>query len=918
MRAITTLVASARLLLLAAVALLGFVAEPASALTSTTTVLASSANPSVVGQNIVLTATVTSSAATGTVTFKDGTTSLGTVSLASGSASLSTVFLGLGNHSLSASYSGDANYGASTSSPLNLTVVSEPVLPAPPASPTPIVNYEYDANANPTKVIQAPGVSGLNFATSSGYDTLNRRTSTTDAKNGVTYFFYNGRQDLTLIVDPRSLGAETPRNGLGDVVQVAHADTEVATQTFDAAGNLQTRTDGRGVLATYSYDALNRQTSIVYSQSGQTSLTYTWTYDQTGAGFSNGVGRLTSTAHPAGSAQYAYDAQGRLVQDVQRLLPAPGANSSTVVTTVSYEYDSAGNLVSLTYPSGRKLVMTYSAGRPVALSLAKDATSTPAPYISAIEWEPFGAPRSWLWHLDAGTQVHARSFDTSGRLVRYRLGPNVRDVSYDATDRITGYTHFDATTGAPAPALDQSFAYDELGRITSVTTATASWSIAYDANGNRTAVTLNGTSRSYTTPATSNRLVAITNPFQDIGYDHAGNTTGHSFSYSSTYNLAGRMATIDGAGGLATYSVDGMNRRVRKFTNAGASSTIIFVYASDGQLLGEYDSTGMAIREYIWLGPTPVAMFMPDTNIAANPPWHFYIHADHLDTPRVVTDAGGRLRWRWLSEPFGTTAPEINPAGEGDLPLPLRFPGQYADSESGLFYNFHRDYNPTIGRYVQSDPIGLAGGINTYAYVNGNPLMYMDPYGLFGWADMPTAPDWLVNGAAGFGDTLSFGGTNVVRNWMDVNGSVNRCSSAYSNGEWGAVGVSLAFGGAHLGRNALYQMGKGGLGRGLGRLVSDGRTWGSVRDTWSVAAGNGERWLAANGQSLHHWLIPQRFASVNAGFNYMPISAGFNSWMNGSTAFRTAVEWGFRGSVAGIYGAPITAAVSGDDCTCQK
>jgi hypothetical protein len=76
--------------------------------------------------------------------------------------------------------------------------------------------------------------------------------------------------------------------------------------------------------------------------------------------------------------------------------------------------------------------------------------------------------------------------------------------------------------------------------------------------------------------------------------------------------------------------------------------------------------------------------------------------------------------------------------------------------------------------------------------------------------------------------------------------------------------------------------------------------------------------LAANGQSLHHWLIPQRFAEVNAGFNYMAISAGFNSWMNGSTAFRTAVEWGFRGSVAGIYGAPLTAAVSGDDCTCQK
>lgn len=158
---------------------------------------------------------------------------------------------------------------------------------------------------------------------------------------------------------------------------------------------------------------------------------------------------------------------------------------------------------------------------------------------------------------------------------------------------------------------------------------------------------------------------------------------------------------------------------------------------------------------------------------------------------------------------------------------------------------------------------------------------------------------------------------------MGTDGAVNRCSSAYSNGEWGAIGLSLAFGGAHLGRNALNQMGRAGdlgtrVGRGVGRVRADSRSWGAVRDTWSVAAGNGERWLAANGQSLHHWLIPQRFAEVNAGFNYMAISAGFNSWMNGSTAFRTAVEWGFRGSVAGIYGAPLTAAVSGDDCTCQK
>jgi len=109
----------------------------------------------------------------------------------------------------------------------------------------------------------------------------------------------------------------------------------------------------------------------------------------------------------------------------------------------------------------------------------------------------------------------------------------------------------------------------------------------------------------------------------------------------------------------------------------------------------------------------------------------------------------------------------------------------------------------------------------------------------------------------------------------------------------------------------------GALKQGIERLAADSRTWNSVRDTWSRAAGGGQRWLASNGQSLHHWLVPQRFAELNAGFNYMPISSALNSWMNGSTAIRTAAEWGFRGGVLGIYGGPATAMASESTCECQ-
>ncbi|MFT3664269.1 RHS repeat-associated core domain-containing protein [Piscinibacter sp.] len=308
------------------------------------------------------------------------------------------------------------------------------------------------------------------------------------------------------------------------------------------------------------------------------------------------------------------------------------------------------------------------------------------------------------------------------------MGDSLRDISYDAADRITGYQHYDASTGAAQAALDQSFAYDELGRLTGITTASASWSIGYDANGNRTGLTLNGTTSAYTTASTSNRLTGTTNPARSFGYDNAGNTV--SDTYTASYNLAGRMATLLKAGTTTTYSVDGFGRRVRKFDNTGAASTVLFVYDQQGQLLGEYNSSGTAIREYVWLGNVPVAVFTPDPANAANPPLVYYIHTDHLATPRIVLNTAGQQRWSWLAEPFGTSAPNANPQSLGTFTFNLRHPGQYADAESGLFYNYFRDYDASTGRYAQSDPIGLVGDINTYAYVGGNPVSFVDPPGL--------------------------------------------------------------------------------------------------------------------------------------------------------------------------------------------
>ncbi len=641
-------------------------------------------------------------------------------------------------------------------------------LPPPPFSPAPIVRLEYDAQGNPTRTIQAPGV--LNFNTSSSYDPLSRRKESTDARAKTTLFEYNGREDLTKVTDPRGLPTQYPRNGLGDVTSLISPDTGTAISTYDAAGNLKTRLDSRNVLATYSYDPLNRPSSVVYSKAGQSSQTVTWTYDQEGAGFSNGVGRLTSTTYPAGvigytedasglrtsttyasgTSRHAYDPQGRLTSLTQTA-PTGGAGPHTL--TVGYTYDPAGRITGITYPSGRRLNIVHTDGQPSSITLAKDTGSSPQTLISQIQLDPFGGPRSWQWQMGASTQAYERVRDTYGRLVRYRMGDIVRDITYDAADRSTRYTHYDAASAAANTALDQEFTYDEVGRLIGVITANASWVFGYDDNGNRRLMTLNGNTSVYTVPNDSNRLTAVSNPPRSLGHDAAGNTltdSGALSGYTAQYDLSNRLvqmiSTLTPTN--TSYVYDAFGQRVAKTAvpmyactplggGAGSScsatslaSGTLFVYDQQGQMLGEYDAlTGAALREYVWLGSTPVAMFTPG-GTAQDPPVAYYFHTDHLDTPRVVVDQGSNLRWRWIAEPFGTTAPESDPQGLGFFTQNLRMPGQYADSETGLFYNYFRDYDSSTGRYVQSDPIGLGGGVNTYAYVEGNPLSYVDPQGL--------------------------------------------------------------------------------------------------------------------------------------------------------------------------------------------
>ena len=105
--------------------------------------------------------------------------------------------------------------------------------------------------------------------------------------------------------------------------------------------------------------------------------------------------------------------------------------------------------------------------------------------------------------------------------------------------------------------------------------------------------------------------------------------------------------------------------------------------------------------------------------------------------------------WQWDGEAFGNTPPNTNPSGLGNLTFNLRFPGQYADSETGLNNNYFRDYDPTTGRYIESDPIGLKGGsASTFIYVANTPLSKSDPFGLLIRGTGVTDDQWAAIQAA--------------------------------------------------------------------------------------------------------------------------------------------------------------------------
>jgi RHS repeat-associated protein len=185
-------------------------------------------------------------------------------------------------------------------------------------------------------------------------------------------------------------------------------------------------------------------------------------------------------------------------------------------------------------------------------------------------------------------------------------------------------------------------------------------------------------------------------------------------------------ANVSG-GGTTIYVYNALGALIEK---SGYTPTTLIVYDESRHVLGEYSSTGALQTETIWMGDLPVAALQPSGSTVAV----YYIHTDHLGIARRITQStDNALRYLWDEDTFGGVAPNYNPSNLGVFTYNLRFPGQYRLIETGLYSNYFRTYDSSTGRYLESDPIGLRGGINTYGYVNADPIALVDPSGLVRW-----------------------------------------------------------------------------------------------------------------------------------------------------------------------------------------
>jgi RHS repeat-associated protein len=556
------------------------------------------------------------------------------------------------------------------------------------------ISYSYDSEGRRIgEEIQDPENTLTRFA-GYGYDDygrMNRMTLPGDAEENSEYDLVG---NLVTTINTASMQTDYLYDSLNRLLSVTEAGTTAVSYVYDAHDNISQVTDAKGKVTSFSYDDFGRMLirtapdtgliTYVYDQAGNL-LTATDAKGQSTSFTYDAINRPVSQSYAGtgGDILFAYDQGNKAIGHLSQISDREGTDSfaydntgrivgetrviGTQSHTIGYSWDNTtGDLAGMTYPSGLSLTYGRDANGQIS-AISLDGTAL----VSAVTHLPFGPLKA----AALGSANLTRNYDQRYNVANIKGGGLDYVYTRDAGGHVTSIANY----LAPSVTDEQThYNYNSANNQLDGSTGTAPKTYTYDANGNM-----------------------VSDGTNTLSYDGLN-----------------RIIQIDNQSGtVATYGYDSSNRRIRKTVG---STTIHYLYDLNSQLIAETLLDGTPLREYIYLDGEPLALREYQTS----PGIYYYIN-DHLGTPQRLVDGSGDVVWQAAYLPFGKaevlTSTVVNN---------LRFPGQYYDAETGLHYNWHRFYDPSTGRYISADPIGLAGGINLYAYVAGNPVNWIDPWGL--------------------------------------------------------------------------------------------------------------------------------------------------------------------------------------------